>query len=158
MHTIGYNALGLPIGLAAILVVSNGCWKSHEDVSYDRPYKGPAITVTFPETKPQEELKNLQQVTAKSIEPGSQLDIEGTVRLSSPDEWQPVIVEVITVSRNGTPVTTNTAVGMPQEMDDSTCRYQVILKSPMKPGKYFINVRCGAAFVGRAELVVQKSR
>jgi hypothetical protein len=138
-----------------VVAISGGCPKSYETVKYDDPYSGPMVAVSFPETEPRKEPKDLQQVTVKNIDPGARLDIKGTVKFPSPDKWEPIVIDVFTVNAKGIPVSANTGIGMPKELN-GVCRYQVTLKAPMKPGRYFAHARCGTAFVGNAELFVRK--
>ncbi len=144
-------------GIAVVVAISGGCWKPYETVTYDDPYSGPMVAVSFPETEPRNEPKDLQQVTVKNIDPGAHLNINGMVKFASPDKWEPIVIDVFTTNAKGIPVSAATGVGMPKEMNGA-CRYQVTLKAPMKPGRYFAHARCGSDFVGRAEITIRTLR
>lgn len=157
MRTLQAKALSGLLGLAAVMATGSGCRKSYGTVSYERQYSGPMVAVNFPETEPRNEPKDLQQITVKNIDPGAQLDINGTVKFPAPDKWEPIVIDIFTVNAKGIPVSADTGIGMPKELNGAF-RYQATLKAPMKPGRYFAHARCGTAFVGNAELFIRKPR
>ena len=157
MLTARCSILSGPFGCLTLLLISGGCGKPYDRVSYDRPRGGPRVAVTFPAAEPREDANQLQSVAIENIEPGSQLEITGTVAFPSPSKWEPVIIDIFAVSGNGTHISANTGVGLPQQQDGEW-RYQVTVQSPMKPGRYFAHARCGSEFVGRAEITVRTIR
>ena len=117
--------------------------------------KAGRVTVDFPVTEPRDTLEHLRQLTVRNIMPGSRMNITGAVNFPSPNQWEPIIVEILTVTADGSTVTADTGVGALLNTG-GTWQYQAVLRAPKTPGRYSAYIRCGSAFVGHAELIVQR--